>query len=442
MAFHFENIINSTIRQNGLIQPGDSILVAVSGGSDSMCLAFLLHKLQFKVAVAHVNFRLRGPESDLDETLVKEWCLNNGVAFHVAAFDTQMEAQKLKKGIQETARILRYDWFEQLSLEFKYHKIAVAHHLDDQAETVLFNLIRGAGLKGAKGISIQQGKIIRPLINIPKIDLLNYVKEHQVPYREDQSNLKSAYSRNKIRHDVLPLLNMINPKAAAHIAQFGLRLQSVLPGYQAWKKTQTEKYITRNHHGFIIKLPETIEVGLWYVLLEEFGFNEDQVSQLHQAIQSKAVGKLFLSDAYQLVYAGAQVEIRPITSANMPVHIQIEELPFQAKLQENEFTFNWSSDEQPGPTLWQLDISQCTMPLTLRTWLPGDRFKPAGMLGERKKIQDYLTDSKVSGFQKKQALVLVSNEEIIWVWPPGRMSETVKPGIDKTMLMTISVLET
>ncbi|MDZ4710169.1 MAG: tRNA lysidine(34) synthetase TilS [Saprospiraceae bacterium] len=442
MAFHFENIINSIIRQKGLIQPGNSVLIAVSGGADSMCLAFLLHKLQFQVAVAHVNFRLRGPESDLDEALVKEWCLNTGVPFHVASFDTQAEAQKLKKGIQETARILRYDWFEQLSIEFKYNKIAVAHHLDDQAETVLFNLIRGSGLNGAKGISIQLGKIIRPLITVPKIKILNYVTEHKIPYRQDQSNLKSDYSRNKIRHEVLPLLNTINPKAAANVAQFGLRLQSVLPAYLAWKKTQTEKYLTRNHDGYIIRFPEVIEAGIWYVILEEFGFNEDQVSHLHQSIQSKAVGKLFISGAYQLFYTGNFVEIRPTTTVNLPIHIRIEQLPFRAKLIEKEFTFKWSTDEQSGPTTWQLDLRQYSLPLTLRTWLPGDRFTPVGMQGSSKKIQDYLTDSKVSGFQKKQALVLVSKEEIIWVWPHGRISETVKPGIDKSTLMSISVLET
>lgn len=441
MAFHFENKINSVIRENGLILPGESVLIAVSGGPDSMCLAFLLYKLQYRISVAHVNFNLRGPESEADETLVKEWCLHTGVPFHAASFDTESEALGLKKGIQETARQLRYDWFEQLAIEFHYDKIAVAHHLDDQAETVLFNLIRGSGLAGAKGISMQQGKIIRPMISIPKIEILNYINEHQIPFREDRSNQGSDYSRNKIRNEIFPLLNSINPKASTNMALFGLRIQAILPGYLAWKKAQIEKYLIREEQGIIIKSPENIDQPLWYVLLEEFGFNEDQVNQLYRSIQDKAVGKLFLAPQYKLYYAGTHIEIRQTSDAHQQVDLEIEQLPFYTKIGENEIRLEWWHPDQPHAVSWQVDLRNHSFPLHLRTWLPGDRFTPLGMQSGSKKIQDYLTDLKISGFYKKQALVLVTEGEIIWVWPQGRISELVKPGKEKSTIMTISMVD-
>lgn len=440
MSFHFENKINSLILENGMITPGDSVLVAVSGGSDSMCLVHVLHQLKYRLAVAHVNFQLRGIESDLDLALVKQWCMEREIPFHSIALDTIGEATKAQKGIQETARILRYTWFEELCVEFHYHKIAVAHHQDDQAETVLFNLIRGSGIQGARGIPGQQGKIIRPFITVPKNELLEYGTQNKIPFREDQSNPKTEYTRNQIRHLVLPAMTRINPNAAEHIAQFGMRVQSMLPGFLAWKKNQKAQYLIPHAEGYKVLNPRSIGKDTWYVLLEEFGFNENQINQLHQCIQTRSVGKQFLSNQFQLNYTGEYVEIRHTSAPNQLISIQIDYLPFKYNSGIKEFKFEWDAIEAPEQSAtWQLDLTHYPLPLTLRTWLPGDRFTPLGMEGRSKKIQDYLTDLKVSGFEKKQAMVLLSRGEILWVWPDGRISEQVKTTVDRSNVLCISM---
>jgi len=441
MAFHFENKINSTIDRYGMINPSDTILIAVSGGADSMCLAHVLFALQFKIAVAHVNYKLRGVESDLDENLINRWCMDRKIPFHSTSFDTPSISLESKKGIQETARVLRYDWFDRLAKEFHYDKIATGHHLDDQAETVLHNLIRGAGLQGAKGIPLQNGILIRPLIFVSKKEILSYVLENSIPYREDLSNLKTQYTRNQIRHQILPPMNAINPKASRHIAQFGLRIQSILPGYHLWKKTQIEKYITKAERGFRLITPDLIDWGLLYVLLEDFGFNESQIGQLHLTIQNKEKGKIFLSPAYKLYYTGDFLDIQKIPTVSAEVNIQIEHLPFKVTIGKLQFEFTWLDASVSNAGINQLDLTNYSLPLTLRTWMPGDRFAPYGMNGNTKKVQDYLTDLKLSGIDKKQALVLLSKGEIIWVWPGGRISESVKVTTRTPSIMNIVLLQ-
>ena len=193
------------------------VLLAVSGGEDSMVMADLFMKSKIKFAVAHCNFGLRGDESDMDEQLVKEWCTANNIIFHTIKFDTKQRSAEWKTGTQETARILRYEWFEQVRKESGYSKIVTAHHANDNVETLLINLFRGTGISGLHGIRPEHGHIVRPLLFAGKEEIAAYAVENQIAYREDASNASDDYLRNAVRHNIIPVAAHWFPGAVSNV---------------------------------------------------------------------------------------------------------------------------------------------------------------------------------------------------------------------------------
>ena len=426
MPFPIERKIKSILETHPLIAQGDRILVAVSGGMDSMCLISLLHSLDLDLAAGHVNFKLRGRASDLDETLVRSHCSALGLPVYSVSFDTRAEAQKSGKGIQETARDLRYAWLSEIADQHGYDKIATAHHQDDQAETLIFNLVRGAGLRGAGGIPVMQGRIIRPLLAVSKKEIREYLSLRGIPYREDLSNLKTDYTRNKIRHRIIPLLEQINPRASAHLAAFSERVQQYLPVYTLWKNQMSQWYLTRSGNKMVLSIPEPADAALLFVLLEDFGFNAIQSKHIAMALREGHKGNRFFSPRFELLIIGRQAELYEVNQVPEEVDLEITSLPFESRLDEKHIElFTCPAGECPQAQVLA-DFSSVRFPLRLRTWKAGDRFAPLGMEGKTKKVQDFLTDMKISGLEKKQALVLCDADRIIWVWPGNRISEWVK----------------
>ena len=198
-------------QKHALFSKADKLLLAISGGMDSMCMLQLFNNTKYSIGVAHCNYGLRGDASDLDEQLVADFCKAQKIPFHVKRFDTKSEMNALGKGLQETTRILRYEWFEELAKEHEYTKIATAHHINDNVETFLFNFLRSAGIKGLKSILPLRDRIIRPLLFMTRADIQTYVKQANLSYREDESNASNDYDRNRIRHTIIPALEVYDP---------------------------------------------------------------------------------------------------------------------------------------------------------------------------------------------------------------------------------------
>ncbi|MEP7321361.1 MAG: tRNA lysidine(34) synthetase TilS [Saprospiraceae bacterium] len=434
MLFPFEQKIKSYIENQNLLLPQDAVLVAVSGGPDSMCLLYILNRLGYNVSAGHVNYQLRGEDSILDEQLVIDFCKNHNIKIYITRVETNIISQQLKQGIQEVTRQLRYDWFNKLCTEHGIAYVATGHHIEDQAETVLFNLIRGTGIKGVAGIhpirnlehNVAQIKIIRPFLSASKAEITDYVNTLTIPYRLDISNLKDTYTRNKIRHHILPLLNTFQSNATEHISEFATHMQALLPFYNQWLNGLKAEYTLRQS-GFIqIKLDHSLPVSLIYLLLEDYGFNSSQADQIHQALEENHSGKLFYSELYTLIL-GNTISDLILTFTSSVVEERIEALPYHLNHFGYDLTLNQSGDSKNTVAdSVVLNLDNIKWPLILRTWQPGDKMAPMGMKGKQKKIQDILTDKKVYGVLKKNALVLLSNEKIIWLWPCNIISEPVK----------------
>ncbi len=408
------------IKRNNLIHADDSILIGVSGGIDSMVMLHLFHKTGFKVAVAHCNFTLRGNESDGDEELVAQTARNIGVMYHSTRFETQKFAKENKLSIQVAARNLRYDWFNDICVNFGYTKIAIAHNLDDIAETVLLNLTRGTGLRGLTGIKPINGNVIRPLLFATRKDIEQYAIEHGIIYRSDSSNISTKYKRNFIRHKVIPELEKLNPSAKESIAQTAVHIQEYLKAFEDHHKELRARILVikdgLNHYALneLISHPASK-----LFLLEEFtpyGFSPLQIEDIQNSFKNQP-GKVFYSNDFILT---RDREFLILSRKNQTEFSQLEldsecktidkpiRLDIQKTLRDNNFKI---SKEKRVATF---DHDKLKFPLLLRKWHEGDRFKPFGMEGY-KKISDFLVDEKIPLIKKNNIYVLTSGEDIIWV---------------------------
>ncbi len=408
--------LQNHILKEGLCGPHDQILLAVSGGIDSMVMLHLLHTAGLRVGVAHVNFQLRGAESDQDEAFVKDKCHLLSLPFFSTRVATDRFAQARKVSIQMAARTLRYQWFAEVAAENGYTRIATAHHADDQVETVLMNLLHGQSLEGLTGIPVRNENIIRPMLFATRSDIEQYAAAHQITWREDASNQTSLYLRNQIRHDVVPKLQAINPNLTATLQRTQILakaewsfLQETLESWKAanvreegdtWK---VRKDSLKGHSA----------VALLFHLLRPRGFHLAQCEDLLLALNGQP-GKRILSENFQAVVDRDFVYIAPFSAANGAVEILWGTT--EANLGAQRLVLDW----RPAPAIPTeansvcLDLDQLSFPLVWRHWQPGDRFMPLGMQGE-KKISDYLVDAKVPLSEKDNVTVLVSGGKIVWL---------------------------
>lgn len=409
------------VQEKDLFSAHDHLLVAVSGGTDSMVLADLLHTLGYDFTVAHCNFALRGKESDEDEYFVKETTEKKyRRSFLSTRFDTRGYAAEHKLSIQEAARDLRYAWLEEERQKCGAACVVTAHHANDSVETLLLNLVRGTGLRGLTGIPVRRDKVVRPLLFAFREEIRRYAETRQVMWREDSSNASVHYQRNFIRHEILPRLRQLNPSADQSLAETISRLEQAERIYrQGIQRMRTElvhfdEALECFKISFLELASRNITGELMYEIVKDFGFNPTQAADMLEACFAQP-GKLFYAPDSVAVADRMFILIRDRRedeaereeiSAEDIIQNRHPELAF------NRLEGNAYGTDNPGDA-W-IDAALLEFPLEYRVWQPGDSFTPLGMKG-RKKVSDFLVDAKVDRERKKQVKVLLSGGKIVWL---------------------------
>ena len=410
------------IRQHHLLQDESRVVVGLSGGSDSVCLAHILDKLGYEVVAAHCNFHLRGEESMRDEQFVVSLCQQMGWNLHQEDFDTAVYARQKGISIEMAAREYRYDWFKRLKEEVGAEAIAVGHHQDDNVETLLLNLTRGTGIKGLCGMQPKNGDVVRPLLCLTRKDILIYLEDVHQTYVTDHTNLEDDFARNKVRLDVLPLLETINQGAMKNLASTQENLTEVMKVYQQAMQDAITNCVEQKENGEIhidIQKLQTLPspISLLHEVLSPLGFNKAQLKDLLSALNEsgkifKAADRRVLVDRQHIIVEGNQTRNAQLPNFNFTIvpieELHIEKDPNFAYLDANKLSISFVS-----PLL--TDNSQRSTDITIRTPKEGDTFAPFGMGGKRKLLSDFLTDLKLSLFEKERQPLLVVGNEIAWV---------------------------
>ena len=403
------------IHEHKLFDTKSKILLAISGGIDSVCLADLLIRSGYNVEFAHCNFKLREEESDQDEIFVSDLANKNKIPFHHISFDTNHYALSNKLSIQMAARELRYEWFEKVRREISADYIAIAHNQNDNIETFFINLINGTGLKGLRAIQNKNNFIVRPLMFASRNQIEEYVKSKSLNFREDSSNKSKKYQRNKVRHDLMPLLKQINPSIENTIAD---EIEIIKNTYSIFKEQvdrvvkeiscQTDDGIKISKNK-LIKL-EPIDTYL-YEILNVFGFTD--LKSIKNSILSNP-GKQFFSKSHRLLIDREFVFIEKIED-DFFNDILINESTLILNSPIN-ISFKISSNDQIDKIKDTacFDYEKLVFPLVIRKWKSGDKFIPSGMKGF-KKLSDYFIDNKINRLLKEKTLLICSNDDIIWV---------------------------
>ncbi len=438
MLFSFKKFIAA----NQLFQNSDKILLTVSGGIDSMVMLDLFIKANYKIAVAHCNFGLRGNESDNDEKLVFDTCIENNIEFFTSQFNTKLFAEENKISIQMAARQLRYDWFNQIALENNCSFIATAHHQNDVAETMLINITRGTGISGLHGILPKNKNIIRPLLFTNKQEIITYAQENKIVFKEDSSNKKDDYWRNKIRHLVIPKLEELNANA---VNNFYLLSQKISADEILLNEKINElknKLVTTQKNLIYIdlKIMSHLAVSsLLFNILSEYNFNETVVLQMLTNHENNS-GIIFESDTHE-----ALIDRKFIIIKERKIEVINHTLEAEKNAQEIDTPMGKIKMETLSeiPTVFSkkclyLDKDKTGDKFVLQTWQHGDRFKPLGMNGS-KLVSDYLIDKKINLFEKQKCLVLLSKKttEIVAVIP-YQISNDYKLANDTKNILKIS----
>ena len=381
------------------------ILVAVSGGADSMVLASLMHDNGFQIAVAHCNYQLRGVDSDADEKLVKDWCAERQISFHSKRVSTQKLVDETNESIQMVARNSRYAFFNELTREYGYPTTALAHNLDDRIESLLINVLRGTGFRGLQGMPSQRKGIIRPLIGIDKEEIRAYAKENGIPYRDDTSNKETYYLRNWVRLRLLPMLNQFDSEALSKLQKLTERAEKEVPKYEKWVEVQLSEVTLEN--GLSVESIQNSESP--FTLLKEFlkpkGFSSNQIFEVLDILNSES-GKEVISETHRVVKSRNQLIVSELElSENKPdLHFEVIERSDLKSLRQPQ------NVALVDANLVNLNEDK----LVLRKWKKGDRFQPLGMKGW-KKLSDFFVDEKLSIIEKEQLWLLTYQNEIVWV---------------------------
>ena len=420
---NLERRVQDFIRKQQLFADEAKILVALSGGADSVALLRILLRLGFHCHAVHCNFHLRGEESNRDEQFVTDLCRMLGVPCEVAHFDTTAYASEHKQSIEMAARELRYREFERLRQAHGLDAIAVAHHQDDAVETMLLNLIRGAGINGLTGMKVKNGHVVRPLLCLTRDEVVGYLDLLGQPYVTDSTNLTDAYARNKVRLNLLPLMEQINPAAKENIMQAALHLGEAATIYNNVIEETKTRLVTPQAEGIDIDIAALLatEVPQAYLfeIVHPYGFNSAQVTDIFRSLTAEA-GRVFESADYTLLRDRTHLLLRRKVTPIVADGIGYT-LPLEGSLQLPDGTQFIVTTIEPDTT-WSvpkhsdvlcLDLARISQPLTLRHPQQGDRFCPFGMKGS-KLLSDFYNDLKLPHTEKAKQWVLCHGEEIVW----------------------------
>lgn len=414
-----QQFLNECRKKLGLTTE-DPILLAVSGGVDSMVMLQLFHRLHFNISVAHCNFGLRGDASLEDEKICKNICEELQIPFFHQNFETEKLANEEMVSIQMAARTLRYNWFEALMHQHHFSYLATAHHSDDQSETILLNLMMGKGAGTLQGIPLKNKRIIRPMLSFSKKEIQSYALEKNIIWREDESNSTTDYQRNFIRHKVLPLLQELNPSVQESLIRLGNRMSDMNHLTEEYSKSILANYVDRHHDrvsiSFNALLNHPAKNYLVWQALKEFGFEGNIIEDIIAACQDS--GKTFYSKDYQLQIDRDVFIIQKI-NATFSYETNIE-----SSTQKINLPGGWLNLQSNSPVIQNIptreentayiDASLLQFPLKIRTWKSGDSFFPLGM-NQKKKLSDYFIDNKTPIHQKNKKLLLMNGEDIIWI---------------------------
>lgn len=392
---------------------GKKLLIACSGGLDSVVLTKLMKELDFEIALAHCNFSLRGMESDGDEMFVIGLARNLEIPVFAETFDTKKFAEEYKVSTQMAARDLRYNWFSEILEDFKYDYILTAHHLDDDLETFFINLSRGTGIKGLTGIPEENNKIIRPLLNFSREEIFQYAEGNNLKWREDSSNKKTDYLRNNLRLEVLPKFKETSESLLKNFQKTQQNLRASQNLIQDYMALVYKLVVSEGVDSYKINIQKIKELphteALLYELLNGFGFTEwEDVSSLLDA----QTGKQLFSKTHRLLKNREELVLTEIDSKKINKEFLVPEegitSPISLKIEPSKYI------GETEKNLIYVDYEKLNFPLKLRKWHIGDTFQPYGMKG-KKKLSKFFKDEKISLTEKEKIWLLLSDDMIVWV---------------------------
>ena len=412
------NRIHKFIQKEDLLKPDDKIILAVSGGIDSMCLLDIFHQLPYSIAVAHINHQLRGADADEDQLFIRGVCKQLSIPFYSISIDIKGIALKAKANISNTGRIERYKFFNQICKDNGYTKIATAHHADDDIETLLMRLLDGSGLKGLTGIPIKNGNIIRPMLTLTREEIEHYATEQSIAYREDASNANETYLRNAIRHQLIPKLTELKPSSQSGLRQSIHILKDSHALLMTLLQSELQHRITESDNSIIIDIPSKElpgRVSLLYYCLEPYGYTRSQIVDITETTQS---GATFNSEHYQGIINRGKLILSKYPALGVlqkPTEITAYGNYVLSSLGSLSVMISDTKTYDSNQYSEIIDADKIDFPLTIRHWRQGDRFSPLGMHGQTQSLQDFFTNAKLSVFEKEQVLLIESKGQIIWV---------------------------
>ena len=419
-----ENLLNRFIEQvekERLFTKKDRLLIAISGGLDSVVLADLASQLGNAVILAHCNFNLRGEESNRDEKFVQAFAQKVGLELMIKGFDTEKYALENAVSIQHAARDLRYAWFQSIIAEGKADLILTAHHADDNIETLAMNFFRGTGLQGLEGIPLINGVIRRPLLSFLKSELTDYAKQRGLQFVEDSSNELDKYTRNHFRLNILPLLEKAYPSVKENLLNNISRFKQVNNLYKYSVSQLLKKQVVKTGEEQkipVAKLKEFAHTSLLFEWVREFGFQEKQLEQIFGLLDAES-GKYVkaITASYQIFKHRNWLVISPENKLSSSVFI-IDKADTSVQFSLGELKISLKNEallkvDKTGMIV-TIDAKKVTYPLILRRHRPGDYFYPLGMT-KKKKVARFLIDNKLSKSEKENIWVLESNKKIIWI---------------------------
>jgi len=406
-------------QQQHLFKPKDRLLLAVSGGMDSVVLCELCKQTGYDFVIAHCNFQLRGEESERDEQFVHALAKRYEVVIHAITFDTSTIAKQEKKSVEETARDLRYKWFEGLRIENGYSYVLTAHHANDNIETVLMNFFRGTGIKGLHGILPKHNKIVRPLLFAGKKDLSAFAIANQLEFVTDFTNDENDFTRNYFRNELIPAVKKVFPAAEENILQNIFRLGEAEQLYNQAIAAHKKKLLEQKGneiHIPVLKMQQVTPLStITYEIIKDYNFTAHQTEEVIGLLKSES-GKYIQSASHRIIRNRKWLIISPhqtITAQNILIEETDERITFESGALQIERLLQLSSVSSE-PSTAQLDAAEIKFPLLLRKWKQGDYFYPLGMQ-KKKKLSRFFIDQKLSLTQKESIWVIESHKKILWV---------------------------
>lgn len=432
------NKVKTYIKTHQLLDTNKRYIVALSGGADSVCLLLMLKELGYNIEAVHCNFLLRGDESYRDEEFAKALCEEHQVPLHLIHFDTKTYAELHKVSIEMAARDLRYQYFEQLRKDIHADGICVAHHEDDSVETILMNLLRGTGIHGLSGIKPRNGFILRPLLCVSRQEIESWLDVRHQKYVTDSTNFEDDVVRNKLRLNVIPLLQQITLSAKANILKTAQHISESTLVYDDYIRKTIDWLIVNNTLNLEMLKTEPSPECILYHWLSAYGFSSAHIENICQALPVSSAGKEWHSDSHQLTIHQGNLVLEPQTEEGRTLripetgtYIYNDNTKIRLKIVKGQEIIK-SSD------VACLNLKSIQFPLVLRPTQTGDRFQPFGMKGT-KLVSDYLTDKHLSVFEKRRTLVLCDkNKQIVWLVghrPDGRFC--ISDSTEETLVVTL-----